>query len=178
MLTRLGAPAPGAVDAVDLLLECHARIRAFLALARRMGEAGPEQRAMLPDAAERVRRYFVEALPLHAEDEEASVLPRLRGRDPALDAELAAMAREHAGHGPPLEALLAACADLGREPARQAELAPAILAAADELGRHFDQHLAREEAVIFPALTRLLTAEERSAMVGEMRARRAPRPAC
>jgi hypothetical protein len=37
VLTGPGRPAtPG--DAVDLLLECHARVRDFLALARRLGE--------------------------------------------------------------------------------------------------------------------------------------------
>ncbi|HET9597698.1 MAG TPA: hemerythrin domain-containing protein [Anaeromyxobacteraceae bacterium] len=173
MLTRLGAPAPAAADAADLLVECHGRIRAFLALARRMAEAGPEERDQLPEAAERVRRYFVEALPLHAEDEERSVLPRLRGRDPAVDAELAAMAREHEEHAAPLRALLAACDALGREPSRHAELAPAVLAATAALERHFDAHLAREEAVIFPAL-RLLPSEERAAIAREMRARREP----
>ncbi|HEX9400550.1 MAG TPA: hemerythrin domain-containing protein [Anaeromyxobacter sp.] len=53
--------------------------------------------------------YFTEALPLHARDEEESVLPRLHGRDSAVDAELAAMEREHREHGPPLEVLVRAC---------------------------------------------------------------------
>src|SRR5512132_579542 len=110
MLTRLGAPA-APDDAVGLLLECHDRIRSFLALARRVAQAGPAERDGVAEAAARVRRYFAEALPLHARDEEESILPRLRGREPAVDAELAAMEREHREHGPPLAALVAACAE-------------------------------------------------------------------
>ncbi len=171
MLTRLGAPA-APDDAVGLLLECHDRIRSFLALARRVAEAGPAERDGVPEAASRVRRYFAEALPLHARDEEESILPRLRGREPAVDAELAAMEREHREHGPPLGALVAACAELSRDPARLDELAPTIGRAAEELERHFGEHLRREEAVIFPALRRLLGPADDAAIVREIRARR------
>ena len=69
MLTKLGKPAaPG--DAVDLLLECHQRIRAFLDLADRLGPPGPDPAQAVADAAARVHRYFTLALPLHARDEE------------------------------------------------------------------------------------------------------------
>ena len=55
MLTQLGKPAP-AGDAVDLLLECHGRIRAFLALARRIGEVGAAAgRAELRRLGQRMR---------------------------------------------------------------------------------------------------------------------------
>ena len=40
MLTVLGK-TPAAGDAVDLLLECHDRIRSFLALARRVADPKP-----------------------------------------------------------------------------------------------------------------------------------------
>ncbi len=85
MLTKIGKPA-AAGDAVGLLLECHERIRSFLALARRIAEVGPSAPGTVPEAAARVRRYFTEALPLHARDEEESILPRLRGLDPTVDA--------------------------------------------------------------------------------------------
>ena len=68
--------APG--DAVDLLLECHARIRHFLALARRLGEARGESPTALSDTAAQVHRYFTLALPLHAQDEEEVILPAVR----------------------------------------------------------------------------------------------------
>lgn len=171
MLTRLGAPA-APDDAVGLLLDCHERIRGFLALAARLAEAGLAERDGVAEAAARVRRYFSEALPLHARDEEESVLPRLRGKDPAVDAELDEMRREHGEHGPPLDALVQACAALAEDPSRQGALAPALRRAAAELDAHFAQHLRREEAVIFPALRRLLSSEEDAAVVREIRARR------
>ena len=171
MLTRLGAPATSE-DSVGLLLECHDRIRSFLALARRIAEAGPGAREGVADAAARVSRYFREALPLHARDEEESILPRLRGREPAVDEALAEMAREHAAHGPPLAALVAGCDALAADPGRLDAVAPALARAAAELDAHFAEHLRREEGVIFPALRRLLAAEDDAAIVRELRARR------
>ncbi len=171
MLTVLGkAPARG--DAVDLLLECHDRIRSFLALARRVAEAGPAERDAIPEAATRVHRYFTQALPLHARDEEDSILPRLRGRDPEVDRALEDMAREHAEHEPPLARLTGACEALARAPDRHAALAPTIAAATGELEAHFAGHLRREEEVIFPAMRRLLDRAEDAAIVRELRARR------
>lgn len=171
MLTRLGKP-PAPRDAVALLLECHERIRSFLALARRLATAGAAREDEIRDAAERVRRYFTEALPLHAKDEEESLLPRLRGLDPTVDAALEAMAREHEEHGRPLRALIDACEALARDPKRHGEIAPGMAATAEELERHFAGHLRREEEVIFPAVRRLLDARADSRIVTELRARR------
>jgi hemerythrin-like domain-containing protein len=171
MLIRIGKPAPAA-DAVSLLLECHERIRAFLALARRVAEARSTEAHSLTEAASQVVRYFTEALPLHARDEEESVLPRLRGKEAALDSELEAMAREHVEHGRPLRTLVLACAELAREPERHARLASVILEATGELDRHFARHLEREEEVIFSAMRRLLGPDSDAEVVNEMRARR------
>jgi hemerythrin-like domain-containing protein len=172
MLTKIGSPA-AAGDAVDLLLECHERIRSFLALARRIAEAGPSEPGSVADAAARVRRYFTEALPLHAQDEEASILPRLRGLDPRVDGELEAMAREHREHERPMRELVAACEQLARVPERLPELAPVVARAAEALDDHFVLHLGREEAVIFPAMRRLLDASADAVIMREIRARRA-----
>lgn len=171
MLTRLGAPA-APNDAVDLLLECHDRIRAFLGLAGRLGEARGEPEGVVMDAAGRVHRYFAQALPLHALDEEESIAPRLRGRERAVDVELATMVREHREHEAPLALLLEACAQLAREPARHAELGAVVRRASGELQRHFAPHLAREEEVVFPAVRRLLDAPADAAIVKEIRLRR------
>ena len=171
MLTVLGKPAaPG--DAADLLLECHERIRSFLTLARRIAEASADERSAVPEAAARVHRYFTQALPLHARDEEESVLPRLRGKDPRMDAELSAMVREHAEHAQPLGVLVAACQLLAREPARYAALAPRIAEVTGELERHFAVHLRREEDIVFPAMRRLLDPSADAEIVSEIRARR------
>ncbi len=171
MLTRFGKPA-AAGDAVDLLLECHERIRSFLALARRTAEASRADQDGIPEVAASVHRYFRQALPLHAKDEEESILPRLRGKDPRVDAELDVMVREHAEHERPLGALVEACEVLAHGPARHAELVPTIAMATEELERHFAVHLRREEEVIFPAVRRLLDRSSDSEIVKEIRARR------
>ncbi len=173
--TLLGKPtSPG--DAAGLLLECHERIRSFLALSRRIAESAPsEEHAALADAATRVHRYFTEALPLHARDEEESVLPRLLGKSPTLDAELSVMAREHADHERPLARLAEACQALAGEPSHRAELVATIANATADLERQFAGHLRREEEVIFPALRQLLERAADQEIVAEIRARRQPR---
>lgn len=176
MLTGLGKP-PVPSDAVDLLLECHARIRHFTAMARRLGEASTAAPGEVSDTAARVHRYFTEALPLHVRDEEDSLAPRLRGRDPGLDAAVDAMVREHGEHGPALDDLATACAALARDPSRHGELAPSIGRAADDLARQFEYHLSAEEAVVLPAVRRLLDANADAEIVDEIRRRRAGKPA-
>ena len=171
MLGKIGrAVAPA--DAVDLRLECHGRIRAFLALARRLGEASDESAEAVSDAALQVHRYFTLALPLHARDEEESILPRLRGRDPWVDLQLDAMVREHREHERPLGRLVEACAGIGADPGRRPGLAGSVLQASAELDRHFLHHLAREEEVIFPAVRRFLDASTDASIVKEIRLRR------
>ncbi len=170
-MLRIGSPRP-AEGIVDLLLDCHARIRSFSQLAVRLGEASGPTPAEVTDAAAQVRRYFLEALPLHARDEEESIIPRLQGREPAVDADLAAMAREHREHDAPLAVLLEACAQLARDPGRRAELAAVVRRATWDLARHFEVHLVREEAVVFPAMRRLLDAAADGEVVKEIRLRR------
>jgi hemerythrin-like domain-containing protein len=167
-IERSVAPA----DAVDLLLECHGRIRGFLAMARRLGEARDESAEAVSDAAIQVQRYFTLALPLHARDEEESILPRLSGRDPLVNLQLDAMVREHREHQRPLGRLIEACAEIGADPGRHPGLAGSVLQASTELDRHFFHHLAREEEVIFPAVRRLLDASTDASIVKEIRLRR------
>jgi len=169
VLTVLGRPRAGG-DAVDLLLECHDRIRSFLSLARRIAEA--RQADDVAEAAARVVRYFTEALPLHAQDEEQSVLPRLQGLDPVVDEALAIMAREHAEHEVPLAALIEACAAIAEDPGRHREVVPGLTWAVGALDVHFQAHLRREEEVIFPAARRLLSETDLAAVARELRARR------
>jgi len=171
MLIRPGKPAVHG-DAVDLLLECHGRIRAFLGMARRLGEARNEPAGAVSGAAMQVHRYFTLALPLHARDEEDSILPRLRGRDQRVDRELEAMVREHREHGGPLRRLVEACAAIGADPGRLPALGGVVVESAAGLDRHFLHHLAREEDVIFPAVRRLLDPEADARIVREIRERR------
>ena len=164
-------PKKPAGDLVDLLGECHGRIRSFAALARRLGETTSVPSDEVIDAASRVRRYFREALPLHVRDEEETIVPRLRGRDAVLDETLAAMCSEHRGHEAPLAELLAICDELVEHPEKHAERAAALADLSRRLEEEFEHHLAAEERVIFPALAKL-DPGTRDAMVAELRARR------
>lgn len=158
-------------DLVDLLLACHGRIRSFLDLAIAIGERADASDDDVVDASTRVRRYFADALPLHVEDEEEGVLPRLHGRSAVLDAALDRMCKEHDDHMPALRRLLALCASLPEKPGdlrARAELGRA----ASELRDVLEPHLREEESVVFEGIRGLLTPEERREIVSELRARR------
>jgi iron-sulfur cluster repair protein YtfE (RIC family) len=156
---------------VGLLLECHERIRSFGALAQAIGRQGgaPDE---LREACARCRRYFAEALPLHVADEEESILPLLRGKDPTLDAALGTMHVQHEEHAPVLAQLLEELDRVHGNPgddaarARLAELAAHLMDA-------FEAHLANEETVIFPKLATLLSPDEQNTIIVELRERRA-----
>jgi iron-sulfur cluster repair protein YtfE (RIC family) len=172
MLTHIGTRTI-ADDTLGLLLECHGRIRAFTELAARLASAEGASEAEVAEVATAVRRYFAEAFPLHALDEEESILPRLAGRDRQVDAALVTMHREHAGQDVPITRVVALCTELATSPGRHGELAQALGRAAAVLREHFARHLALEEEVIFPALQALVADPARTEIVGELRARRA-----
>lgn len=167
-----GPRASGGGDVVDLLLECHGRIRRFAALARTLAAAADPADAEVRDSAARVRRYFAEALPLHVEDEEKTVAPRLRGRSAELDAALETMSGEHLEHRAPLVRMLDLCAALEAEPHRHRELRGDLGEVAAALEGQLAAHLEREERDVFAALRSELDDGERRAMADELRARR------
>lgn len=174
MLVSIGRPRRDSVDLVDHLLDCHVRIRTFTGLARTLAATAAAPAGEVADTAARVRRYFVEALPLHVADEEQTIEPLLTGTSPELDRALATMHAEHGEHAPELARLVEICATLEREPARHAELAAELGAIAASLEAQFTRHLELEERDIFPALRRL-PAEDQAAIVRAMQARRATR---
>jgi hypothetical protein len=85
------------------------------------------------------------------------------------------MAAQHLAHQATVRALTTICAELAASPKRLATLAPPLRATVDWLDRHFADHLGGEEAVVVPAMERLLTAADDAALVVEMRARRGGR---
>lgn len=161
-------------DVVDLLLDCHTRIRSFSRLALRIAEAEKAPAEEVAEAAARVQRYFSVALPHHVADEEESVLPRLMGKDAALDAALGRMEEEHQGHEEPLRRLLAIAGELAQRPHALAGLRKELARVGGTLVREFDAHLEAEEALIFPAIRKKLSKEERDAIWDELRQRRRP----
>ncbi len=168
-LREAGEGAPESL--VEMLLACHTRIRRFARLALTVGARPELPPAEVKGAVAQCLRYFTEALPLHVRDEEDSLWPRLAGRSPALDATLAQMRAQHFAHVSRLNALQAALeAVLARpgEPAAHRQLA----ATASTLETDFEEHLALEETELFPSLEDALPAEEREAIIAELRARR------
>lgn len=175
MLITLGAKTEASDEPMALLASCHARIRRFLALAQALAERDlPAAEAV--DVAGQVVRYFRVAFPLHIADEDLSFAPRLRGREPAIDAALAQMSREHPVVDAALEPLVVLCEAVAREGGSSPRRRQEIAAFFPSLSEAFEAHLVLEERVLFPAATRLLDAREQRVLREEMRGRRQPTP--
>lgn len=159
-------------DVVGALLACHDRIRAFTALAQRIlgSTVAPIDVA---DAAARIERYFRVAFPLHVEDEQLSICPRLVAASVTPDVLYATneMMDEHA----PIDALVACLlprwAALAGDPLELPALAARLAHDTGELDRLLLAHLEREEKVLFPAVREHLAGDE-IAIRAEMVARR------
>lgn len=168
MLFSIGKRA-AASDLVELLLECHTRIRTFTQLAVAVAEHDAPTEAEVLDACQRYERYFTQALPLHVQDEELSLQPRLAGIGRDLDDALAEMQRQHETHGPILAELHAATRALVAAPSESRER---VGSAASKLAAEFDAHLALEERIVFPAIRTWLPARVQEQLMAEFRARR------
>jgi iron-sulfur cluster repair protein YtfE (RIC family) len=160
----------GEGDVVDSLLACHERIRSFLAMAARVGEASAPAEQVI-EACGRIGRYFREAMPLHVADEEESILPRLRGRAAAVDRALDTMQEQHGAHEAGLRELIGAADAVQQGPIAEAARAR-IAAAAAVLETGLTPHLELEEAIILPAVRQLLSARELADIALEIRGRR------
>jgi iron-sulfur cluster repair protein YtfE (RIC family) len=171
MLIQIGSPR-GPSDVVDLLLECHQRIRHFLAVADRLAQSQGASHDEIREAAARITRYFSEAFPLHIADEEQSILPRLSGRTPELDAALQGMHREHLEHESQLKTLVELCCELQASPEKLDEVRHSLLSTASMLEKAVSAHLEQEEQIVLPAVRARLTLEEQAAILTELRARR------
>ncbi|HXU73523.1 MAG TPA: hemerythrin domain-containing protein [Polyangia bacterium] len=151
-----------------MLVDCHARIRKFCALAKRLAEGGRSDQ--LRDAAGQLRRYFGLALPLHIRDEDESIRPRLeRLGDSTITAALDAMTSEHDAVDVALAELLDQWDVIAREPSDARCFA--TYKATMWLDRHLLAHLHDEETRIFAALDRL-PRPQWEAIAAEMKARR------
>ena len=172
MLTVLGNRRnPGEQDLVDLLSECHDRIRRFVALAREAATRHDVPADQISRACADVERYFTAALPLHVADEEESIAPRLRGLSSEVDRALDKMEDQHQGHAPKIEALLGVVAEVGRDPSDQ-DRRRALAGVAADLEVDLEQHLALEEAILFPAVRDMLSRETQTQVMEELRQRR------
>jgi hemerythrin-like domain-containing protein len=173
MLVQLGQRQTSE-DVVDLLRDCHERIRRFLIQARVLAEAACTDPEEIRAAASQIRRYFTEAFPMHVSDEDEQIVPRLRGASPDVDRALAMMASGHASHGALIARLVAICASLEQDPRRLSVASVELTRIAALLATELEAHLELEERAIFPAV-RHLPEHVRDAIRGAIRARRARR---
>lgn len=154
-----------------LLLACHDRIRLNLKICWKLAEASVGESDAIRNSARNAATYFTQALPLHMEDEHASVMPRLRGRSDRLDHALSCMEREHESEESRVQELIALLTRLADDPTSIEKLRAELSVCIRHLTVSLESHLAREEKEVFPPLTDL-SQEEQDAIVHEMRQRR------
>jgi iron-sulfur cluster repair protein YtfE (RIC family) len=159
----------------EMLLECHDRIRQAMRGARGLAEVAAADPAVAPTAAA-VHRYFQVALPLHSQDEDNSLAPRLFSAgipDDLADA-VRAMHAQHTEIDAVLERLLPLWGRLAVEPDALDAVRGDLAADTARLDALWDVHLALEEGFIFPRVGAELDEQARAEIAEEMRARRSP----
>lgn len=170
-------PTASFAEPFELLHACHERMLRSLELLERLGlhvaTQGPDAQAQ--GAATDLLRYFDVAAPLHHDDEELHVLPRLREAGHAamaarLRGEHQVMEREWAGLRPDLVAV--------QDGTLPPDALPAARARWGAYATLYRGHLAAEEKYAFPVASAGLSAQEIQAMGEDMAHRRgAPWPA-
>jgi hemerythrin-like domain-containing protein len=177
MVIRIGErrQSEGPADPIDMLLDCHKRIRDFTALAVRLGERPDAPDEQLIDAANRLLSYFTLALPLHSTDEDESLFPRLRAAASAdrnvLDA-LGMLSAQHEALHSVVGELTPAWKQVAQAPSSLRDHVNVVVPATTHMEELWKVHLRIEEEVIFPRVRALLGPDALQAIVGEMRARR------
>lgn len=175
-------PESSFADPLGLLGDCHRRIEHFLGLLvtitadARGGPLTGDQR----DALIAAGRYFREAAPLHHEDEERSLFPRMReSRDAQVHAALATieeLEEDHVvldrGHVE-VDALIEQWLEDGSLPATEGQRLVTVL---DELRAIYERHITIEDHDVFPLAGRALDAPAVAALGREMAARRGLSP--
>lgn len=156
---------------VDVLTECHDRIRAFVDLAVDIGERPDANGSEVAETAARIERYFSKALPLHVEDEEASILPRLRGRTSRIDAALARMHEQHEVYDAMIRRVCTHASALARTPDDRSAR-EGLAAVARPLRLFLLEHLEAEEKIVFPQIRQHFSLAEERLVRREMEDRR------
>lgn len=178
MLTQISSPQQSSAPSspVELLQECHHRIRHFVQLSRTLAEAQDAPREQVAEAADHIFRYFSQSLPLHEADENETLFPRIRNLAPLgspLREAAKAMVEQHHAIEELVFELAAVCGALRHQPERLPGLASQLQHTSEALDQVFSAHLKMEERVIFPAIAQL-PAEELQTMSSEMQRRRHP----
>jgi hemerythrin-like domain-containing protein len=170
MLVQIGQRTQHA-DLVDLLAECHTRIRRFLALAAALADDRLTSESESRSIAGEIRRYFVSAFPHHVADEDRLIAPHLTGKTAKLDETLAQFHSDHEPLADAIALLVGICTEIEREPRRLPLQAASLRHATALVKRCLEPHLEIEERELFPAV-RALGAETQAAIRTAMRQRR------
>jgi len=157
-------------DVVEELLLAHVELRQLLSLAGSLANTSATTAAA--DAARRICDYLDGDYRLHLADEEQSLRPRLLGHHAVVDDALAVMMRDHFRIGATLARLQGVCFLIANEPTTLHTHRFALDQAVVELSRHVERHHAHEESIVFPAVRRLLEAEQVEQVHQEMVSRR------
>ena len=159
-------PGSSYAQPLALLAACHERVTRSLDLLERLIQhlqgrpGGPDDAAR--DAAADVRRYFTLAAPLHHQDEELHLFPRLEvAGQAALAQRLRAEHRELEALWAPLDTALSRLDDI--EALRRHALPFIAL---------MRRHVVLEDGELFPAALPLLDPQSQAAIGTEMAARR------
>lgn len=155
---------------LQLLMACHERIDRYLGGLAALADASDLSTSEAVITARDVARYLRLGLPLHGEDEDLSLAPRLRAAldDAALEQALDQLVFEHAAMMEGMPRLLAL---LDAVVARQEVDRSALRERQGWLDALLRGHVAFEEAEVFPVIDVLGRAEQ-EAIVREIRARR------
>ena len=161
MNENLTSELPGFDDPIGLLRACHDNILAHCDLLEGLLDV-PE-----PQAAAQVHRYFTVSAPLHHQDEEEDLFPRINRQSLKIAELVHALKKEHR--------------ELDREwGIIAAELKPLpgdgfskdFVTAANEFLRMNRAHVARENKELLPLATGILSRQELGAVGETMAARR------
>ena len=164
-------------DPIGMLGDCHRRIERFLqilvSVARQKGGLLDEEQKTALAAS---LRYFREAAPKHTADEEESLFPRLRQTGDAEALKLLGRIESlEQDHGSALKAH-DEVDHLGQLWLSQGTLSPdeasRLLVVLDELEALYKRHIQIEDAEVFPAAAKILSAEDRRSVGKEMAGRR------
>lgn len=177
MSVQIGVTAHDFTDPTGLLSDCHRRIEMFLgslaAVAKIIDQPPSEEVRRVLDSA---LHYFSQAAPKHTADEEESLFPRLRQvRNPEVGAafsKLDQLEEQHRWAGPLHDEVERIGARYLLEGSLSSREVDGFRTAIRDLQSMYERHIDMEDKVVFPLAARMLTDEDKSAIAGEMAARR------
>jgi iron-sulfur cluster repair protein YtfE (RIC family) len=164
-------------DILQLLLEGHEQLRGFTALAVQLGHSQGASPLELSEAARRLLRYFTHELPLHLEEEEQGLLPRLftTPLTQELIQQLWELEKQHDEFEARLERLMPLWTTVARTPERYPQLAERLAREGRQFLTAAEKHVLMEERVLFPFVRERFSPDALVALAAEVLLRRQER---